>query len=350
MKAVLLPGHADVRVVDRPRPTPGPGEVLIRVGASALCRSDMSLYDGVPVVGGGAAPGTIVPGHEVAGQVAALGPGAVDVAVGDRVAIFLAIGCGRCPACRRGYLMLCPRWQCLGFDVDGGDAEYVVVPVTNCLPIPDTMSYEVATLATDMIGTQFSTQKRLAVSGADTVAIFGLGPMGAAGVLVAKARGARVVAIGRDAGRLALAETLGADVVLDATLPDLVGRLWDVNHGTGVDAAIECSGSPEAQNAALDATRALGRVAFVGESRATTINPSDQFLRKMLTVIGGWYFATWEFPEIVRFIEDHDLPVERMISHRFGLDDAAEAFALFEARMTDKVLFVPTASQQETAR
>lgn len=123
MKAVLLPGHAEVRVTERPEPEPGPGEVLVRVQASALCRSDMSLYDGVPVVGGGAHPGRIIPGHEAAGDVVSLGSGVADVAVGDRVAIYLALGCGRCTACRRGYLMLCPTWRCLGFDVDGGDAE-----------------------------------------------------------------------------------------------------------------------------------------------------------------------------------------------------------------------------------
>ncbi len=338
----MLPGHTEVLVAERPIPSPGSNEVLVRVGASALCRSDMSLYDGVPVVGGGAKPGTVVPGHEAAGERVALGSGVVDVAVGDRVAIYLALGCGRCPACRRGYLMLCPTWRCLGFDVDGGDAEYVVVPATNCLPIPDAMSFEVATVATDMIGTQYSTQKRLGVSGADTVAIFGLGPMGVAGVLVAKARGARVIAVGRAGGRRALAESLGADVVLDAESSDLVGQLRAATRGAGVDVAVECSGNPVAQNASLDATRALGSVAFVGESRSTTINPSDQFLRKMLTVIGGWYFATWEFAEIVCFIEDHDLPIERMISHRFALEDAAEAFALFEARRTDKVVFVPS--------
>ena len=341
MRAVLLPGHAEVRVTERPTPAPGSNEVLVRVQASALCRSDMSIYDGVPVVGGGAAPGTIIPGHEVAGDVVAIGDWVTDVTVGERVAIYLALGCGRCAACRRGYLMLCSTWRCLGFDVDGGDAEYVVVPATNCLPIPDTMSYEVAAVATDMVGTQYSTQQRLGVSGADTVAVFGLGPMGAAGVLVAKARGARVIAVGRAGGRLELAEALGADTVLDTDSPDLVGQLRSTTRGMGVDVAIECSGNPVAQNAALDATRALGSVAFVGESRSTTINPSDQFLRKMLTVIGGWYFATWEFPEIVRFIEDHHLPVARLISHRFELGDAAEAFALFQARRADKVVFVP---------
>ncbi len=341
MKALLLPGNAEVHVTERPNPVPGPGEVLVRVRASALCRSDMSLYDGVPVVGGGAPPGTVIPGHEAAGDVASLGDGVTDMAVGDRVAVYLALGCGQCSACRRGYLMLCPAWRCLGFDVDGGDAELMVVPATNCLPIPDSMSYEVAAVATDMIGTQFSTQKRLGVSGADTVAVFGVGPMGAAGVLVAKARGARVIAIGRPGGRLELAEALGADVAVDADSSDVVGQLRAATRGEGIDVAIECSGSPVAQNAALDATRALGSVAFVGESRATTINPSDQFLRKMLTVIGGWYFATWEFAEIVRFIEDHDLPVERMISHRFALSDAAQAFELFNAGRTNKAVFVP---------
>ncbi|MBA3415313.1 MAG: alcohol dehydrogenase catalytic domain-containing protein, partial [Chloroflexia bacterium] len=109
MKAVLFPGDRQVVVVDRPMPEPGPGEVLIRLRASAICRSDMSLYYGTPVVGGAAtASGRIVPGHEPAGEVAALGPGVSAVAVGDRVAAYLAIGCGHCAWCRRGYLFLCP--------------------------------------------------------------------------------------------------------------------------------------------------------------------------------------------------------------------------------------------------
>ncbi|MGQ0609423.1 MAG: alcohol dehydrogenase catalytic domain-containing protein [Chloroflexota bacterium] len=225
MKAVLLPGHAEVRVTERPEPEPGSGEVLVRIQACALCRSDMSLYDGVPVVGGGASPGRIIPGHEAADDVVSLGSWEADVAVDDRVAIYLALGCGRYTACRRGYLMLCQTWRCLGFDVDGGDAEFVVGPATNCLPTPDTMTYEVAAVSTDMIGTQYSTQKRLGVSGADTVAIFGLGPMGVAGVLVAKARGARVIAVERDGGRLELAQALGADAVVDAESPDVAGQL-----------------------------------------------------------------------------------------------------------------------------
>jgi threonine dehydrogenase-like Zn-dependent dehydrogenase len=139
MKAVLFPGNKNVDVVDRPDPVPGFGEVLIKMRASALCRSDMSIYYGKPVVGGGAAKtGLIVPGHEPAGEVVGLGPGATGVKPGDQVAVAGAV-------------------------------------------------------MTDMIGTQYSAQKRLGVSGATTLAIFGSGPMGAAGVLIAKARGARII-------------------------------------------------------------------------------------------------------------------------------------------------------------
>src|SRR5687767_11604102 len=116
MKAVLLPGARRVEVVERPDPVPGPGEVLVRVRSSALCRSDMSIYDGKPIVGGSAAgTGSIVPGHEAAGEVAAVGSGVRGLRAGDRVAVNLAIGCGRCRWCLRGYRMLCPDWKCVGF-------------------------------------------------------------------------------------------------------------------------------------------------------------------------------------------------------------------------------------------
>src|SRR4051794_30718177 len=111
MRAVLLPGDRRVDVVDRPDPRPGHGEVLIRTRASALCRSDMSLYYGNPIVGGeSAGKGLVVPGHEPAGDVIELGPGVDSIAVGDRVAVYLAIGCGHCEHCLAGYRMLCAQW------------------------------------------------------------------------------------------------------------------------------------------------------------------------------------------------------------------------------------------------
>jgi propanol-preferring alcohol dehydrogenase len=337
----LFPGNKQVEVVDRPDPSPGPGEVLVKTRASALCRSDMSLYYGKPVVGGEVAgTGSIVPGHEPAGQVVELGQDVTGIISGDRVTVYLAIGCGRCEYCLSGYRMLCPEWKCLGFDVDGGDADYLVVPAVNCLKLPDEISYEAGAVMTDMIGTQYHTQKRLEVSGATTVAVFGLGPMGSAGVLVGKARGARVIAIDVLDSRLEIAEELGADELINSSEQDPIERIRELTRGMGIDVAIDCSGNPAAQNTALDATCKMGGVAFVGESFSTTINPSDQMIRKLLRVIGAWYFPLGEFAEIARFVVDNEVPVEKMITHRFCLDEAPKAFRMFDERETEKAVFV----------
>jgi propanol-preferring alcohol dehydrogenase len=216
----------------------------------------------------------------------------------------------------------------------------MVVPAGNCLKLPESISFEVGAVMTDMVGTQYDVQRRLAVSGTDTVAVFGVGPMGGAGILVARGRGARVIAVDVLDSRLEQARALGADATINSREDDPVARLRELTGGRGVDVAIDCSGSPAGQNAALDAAAKFGRVAFVGESRQTEINPSDQFIRKLLTVIGGWYFPIWEWDEIARFVVERNVPVEKLITHRFAIDDAAEAFRMFDARLTEKAVFV----------
>jgi 2-desacetyl-2-hydroxyethyl bacteriochlorophyllide A dehydrogenase len=341
MRAVLLPGNKDVQVTDVPDPRPGPGEVLLRIKASAICRSDMSLYYGRPIVGGaGAGMGQIIPGHEPCGEVVETGAGVNDVHVGDRVAVYLAIGCGTCRYCLSGYRMLCPSWKCVGFDVHGGDAEYLVVPAINCLRLPDELSFEAGALSTDLVGTLYHAQKRLGVSGSDTVAVFGLGPMGATGVMVAKARGARVIAVDVLDARLELARSLGAAEIVNSRESDPVAAIAALTDGLGADIAIDCSGNPAAENAALDCVRRFGQVAFVGESRETTIRPSEQFIRKLLTVIGAWYFPLFEYDEIARFIVQHRLPLEQLITHRFSIEDAPDAFRMFDQRETEKAVFI----------
>ena len=341
MRAVLLPGDKDVQVTDLAEPEPRAGEVLVQMRASAICRSDMSLYYGRPIVGGAVAgTGQIIPGHEPCGQVVDVGPDVTNVRAGDRVAVYLAIGCGVCPYCLSGYRMLCPQWKCVGFDVHGGDAEYLVVPAINCLKLPDEMSFEAGALSTDLVGTLYHAQKRLNVAGGDTVAVFGLGPMGATGVMVAKAHGARVIAVDVLDARLQLAQELGADEVVNSRSADPVASVARLTDGLGADVAIDCSGNPAAQNAALSCVGKFGRVAFIGESRETTINPSDQLIRKLLTVIGAWYFPLFEYEEITRFIVRHQLPVERLVTHRFSIEQAADAFRMFDQRETEKAVFV----------
>lgn len=341
MRAALLPGNKEVTVTDLAEPQPGPEEVLVQIKASAICRSDMSLYYGRPIVGAtGAGIGQIVPGHEPCGSIAAVGSGVVNLEVADRVAIHLAVGCGMCRYCLSGFRMLCPTWKCIGFDVHGGDAEYLVVPAINCMKLPDEMSFEAGALSTDLMGTLYYAQKRLNVSGTDVCVVFGLGPMGAAGIMVAKARGATVVAIDVLDVRLEMAQKLGADELVNSKSSDPVAAITKFTDGLGADVAIDCSGNPAAQNAALNCVGKFGRVAFIGESRETTINPSEQMIRKLLTVIGAWYFPLYEYDEIARFIMRHKLPVEDLITHRFSIDDAPEAFRMFDQRETEKAVFV----------
>ena len=159
MKAVYLPGDKQVLVTEAEKPSAGVGDVLVKVKASAICRSDLSLYYGDAVVEGDKA-GKVITGHEAAGVVMEVGVGVMAVKPGDRVAIYLAVGCGRCEHCREGNFHLCPDWGCLGFTVHGGNAEYLVVPERNCLLIPEGMGFIEAAVSTDAFGTLYSATKK----------------------------------------------------------------------------------------------------------------------------------------------------------------------------------------------
>lgn len=341
MKAVYLPGDRRVEIREVSIPEVRIGEVLIEVRASCICRSDLSLYHGRPVVGGGdAVLGTKVSGHEPAGVIAKTGPGVRKFRPGDRVAVYLAVGCGLCAYCRMGNFHLCPEWTCLGFTADGGNAEYLVVPERNCLAIPDEMSFVAAAISTDAFGTLFSACRKLRVSGASTLGIWGLGPMGSSGILAGRALGARVVALDPLAERRTFAASLGADLVLDPTDASTGDALTEFTGGVGLSAAIDCSGNAAAQNMALDSVKPLGRVAFVGEAAETAIRPSDQLIRKQVTLIGSWYFGINEYDDIARTIVTGKIDLERLATHRFALDEADTAFRLFDQRKTEKAVFV----------
>ena len=340
MRAVLMPGDKHVELVDRPVPSPGPHDVLVQTRASAICRSDMSIYYGNPVLGEQRRGDELrVPGHEAAGVVVAVGSQVRAIAVGDRVASYLAVGDHSTALGAQGYLMLTPGWECFGFDIDGGDADYFRLPEANCLPLPDELSYEAGAVATDMIGTQYFTQKRLGVSAGSTVAVIGMGPMGSAAVLVARAHQARVIAVDVLPSRLDSAAALGATDTVNSAETDFPAAIADLTGGRGADFVIECSGNPAAQTKALDAAAQLGRIAYVGESPSTTISPSAQMIHKQLTLIGGWYFPRTAWEEIADFIVRHQLDVEALISHRFPLADAEFAFRAFDRRETEKVVF-----------
>jgi len=345
MKGVYLPGTKEAHLKEWPYPAIQEDDVLIEIKASALCRSDMSIYYGKPLLPGFPS-GTFIPGHEPSGVITKLGKGARHFKEGDRVAITCFIACGFCKYCRAGEPMLCGSVEVLGFSRHGADTEYLAVPERVCLSMPKEMSYVTGAVATDAIGNLYATMKEMSVCGADVVAIIGLGPMGLSGVLAAKGMGATVVAIDLVRSRLEKATSMGADYALNAKEVDPREHVRNITK-EGVDKAVDCSGSSQGINTALDITRRHGIVAQIGEPGETKveISPSDQLIRKKLTYYGSWYFKLHEWDEIADFIVNKigNERAEEIVSHRFPLEEKAigEAFRLFDERKTYKVVFTP---------
>ena len=339
MTAVFLPGNKQVEVRAVPVPSIGPDEVLVEIKASCICRSDLSLYYGNAVISGGDS-NQFVCGHEPAGVVVQVGEAVTEFAEGDNVAVYLGVGCGVCHHCRTGHFYLCPKWKCLGFTMDGGNAEFLKVPARNLLKSPKGMSHLAAAISTDAFGTLFSASRKLGVNGLSRIGIWGMGPMGTAGILAAKAMGGRVVALDPIEERRAFALSLGADLALDPRDPMAADQIREFSGGEGLTGAIDCSGQSVAHNMALDALAPMGKLALVGEAKATTINPSDQLIRKQVTVFGSWYFGIDEYADILQLIQTHSIDLERLATHTFALEEAETAFRMFDARETEKAVFV----------
>lgn len=346
IKGVYLPGNKEAHIKEWEIPDPQGDEVLIKIKASALCASDLSIYHGRPLIPGYPA-GTFIVGHEPCGVVYKTGHCVKNLKEGDRVATICFVGCGHCQYCRGGEPNLCVNNPgVLGFNMHGADAEYLLIAERSCLPMPDKMSYVTGAVSTDAIGNLYSTMKAMNVCGNDVVAITGLGPMGLSGVLAAVNMGATVLAIDPVEERLNKAKELGAQYILN---PKKVSPIEFVkeNFPSGIDKSVDCSANEEAINILLNIARKHGIVSQIGEpgEKMIAINPSEQLIRKKVSYIGSWYFNLNEWEDIASFIVDKigNDRAEGIVSHRYPLEEkaASEAFELFNAHKTLKVVFTP---------
>jgi len=335
MRGVVFPGDRRAEVRDYPDPEPGPGEVVVRMKAAGLCGSDLHLYRQTAAQRAGS---DTIPGHEPSGVVEMLGAGVDTVGIGDRVSVYHYRGCGHCKHCRAGNVMWCAERRGYGGPIHGADADLLLTDARNCMPLPDELSFAHGALMACAAGTAFSSIRKLQISGEDTLVIFGQGPVGLCGLLVAKAMGGRVIGVDPIPERRALALRLGADAALDPAEIDVVAALRDLTHGEGADLAFETSGSAAGQNGAVDCLRLGGKAVFVGfGARDKTLNPS-QFIGRQLTLMGSFVIPIYMYDDLARFILDHNLSLEEMVTHRFPLEEAPEAFARFDGGATGKVI------------
>ena len=344
MKGVYLPGDKEAKLKEWPEPEVGKKEVLIEIKSSAICRSDMSIYYGTPLVGA-KKPGEVIPGHEPAGLVKEIGEDVEYIKEGDRVAVTCFVGCGYCRYCRGGEPNLCKDVKILGFDRHGGDAEYLSTPENTCLKLPNEMSYVSGSVSTDAVGNLYNTMKELGVMSGSSLGIIGLGPMGLSGVINGVAMGAEVFAFDLEENRLIKAEELGAHHCINPKEGDPIKTVMDLTGGKGATNCVDCSGSSAGIATALDIVGTHGKVAQIGEAPKATINPSEHLIRKKVSYFGSWYFRMDEWEEITDFIVKKigNDKVESIVSHRYPLEEESvkEAFEMFDAHKTQKVVFVP---------
>jgi threonine dehydrogenase-like Zn-dependent dehydrogenase len=343
MRGVFLPGNSTTEIRDLPDPEPGPGQVLLAMKASTICGSDIraiyrehlqgdpaEMYQGV------------VAGHEPAGQVVAVGPGAVRLQVGDRVCVYHISGCGQCDDCVRGYQISCssPRRAAYGWQRDGGHADLILAEERDCILLPDFVTFLDGACVACGFGTAYEGLLRAQVSGRDALAVVGLGPVGlAAGLLGGKLGATPRVGFDPSPERRDLAVKLGAVDV--AYAPDQVDAARSTLGG-GAHVAIDCSGSEPGRGTAIAAVRARGRVVLLGEGNGMRVaEVSPTLIHPSITIIGSWVTSLDHMRELVERLPFWNLHPEVVVSHTFGLPEADAAYSLADSGRSGKVALVP---------
>ena len=344
MPAVFLPGGREVVLADVPRPTPGHGQILLRMRASSICGSDLRAIYREHLGTGPEAYTGVVAGHEPAGEVVEVGPGCKLFRPGDRVIVYHIAGCGLCPDCRAGYMISCtsPLRAAYGWQRDGGHAELLVADESTCIALPDALSFLDGACVACGFGTAYEALRRVAVSGRDAVLVTGLGPLGLAVGLLAKALGAGpVVGVEGAGARRELARAVGAVDVALAPGEETVAQVAEATGSRGCEVAVDCSGSAGGRATALAGTRRWGRVALVGEGGRLEIDASPALIHRQVTLMGSWVTSLGHMEELMGLLVRWDLHPDRTVTDRFPLDEAASAYATADVGAGGKVAIIP---------
>ncbi len=343
MRGVVLPGDRRVEYVARPVPEPGHQQVLLAVRASSICGSDIRAIYREHLGHGPEAYQGVIAGHEPCGQVVAVGPGCARLQAGDRVVVYHIAGCGQCTQCRAGYQIGCTSQvrAAYGWQRDGGHAEFLLAEESSCLYLPEELDFVDGALVSCGFGTAYEALLRLGVSGRDTALVVGLGPVGLAAAMLARALGASSV-MGVDVAeqRLALARDLGlVDAAVRAGGAD-AAEVRELTRDRGFTVTLDCSGTAEGRVLALSSTADWGRCVFVGEGGDVSFDVSPLLIHKQISLYGSWVTSIGHMEELLEALARWQLVPSRVVTHRFGLDDAAEAYQVADQGRSGKVCLV----------
>lgn len=343
MKAAYLPGNSTVAFREVPVPTPGHGQVLIRTKSSTICGSDIRAIYREHVGKGPEGYQNVIAGHEPCGQIVTCGHGMRRFKKGDRVIVYHISGCGLCKDCRRGYMISCssPLRAAYGWQRDGGMAPYILADEKDLVPLPDELTYTDGAQVACGFGTVYEGLEKIGICGNDAVLVVGLGPVGLAALMLARAMGAeKLFGVDINEARCQLARDKGlADVVLKSDETTL-SQILNQTGGNGVERAIDCSGHTDGRQLAIRATRQWGKIAFVGEGGTVSFNPSPDIIHEQKTIYGSWVTSIWKMEELVERLVRWNLHPEDLVTHRFTLDHADQAYQLMAEGQCGKVAVV----------
>lgn len=327
MKAAVVHGANDIRLEEVPRPFPEPGDIVVRVRASGICATDIKtlLGQGLPKK----LP-TIL-GHEVAGEVSALGEGVKDFAAGDRVAVYPIAVCGECDYCTNERHNLCRHEFGLAHGIDGGFAEYVRIPrqilnVGGVVKIPADIPFELAALA-EPISCGLAALRVNRVNPGDTVAVVGAGPMGMIHLLLGKWRAANVIIIEQKPNRQEFAKKLGADAVIDPQTQDPIAAVKELTNGDGADVVITSLSDPQVIENSLPLVKKGGVFnIFGGPPAGHRISLDPRWIHyQEITITGSFASTPQDFREALYLITSHEVDAGSLITDRFTLDKILDA-------------------------
>jgi len=351
MKACVLMGPNQLAIKEMPTPVPGPQDVLLKVEATAVCGSDVSLVE-VPWE---AQPpyGSFIIGHEYAGTVAAVGETVDELKVGDRVAVEASLGCGRCRNCRLGAYTACLNYGNLkrghranGFTTNGGFAQYALNHINTVHKIPDSVEFSEAALVTNLGCILYGFQTIGGYVVGDNVAVIGPGPLGLVAVGVAKALCAgKVFLVGTRESRLEMGKKMGADRLINVHNEDPVQVIRDETGGLGADLVIESSGADQGVQNAIEMSKRMGKVLLVGYPHKPVAADFALMGSRNIHIFSirgeGWANCS----RAVSMLEQKRISLEPLATHSFPLDQIEEAFRTFVERIGGavKVIVQPNA-------
>jgi threonine dehydrogenase-like Zn-dependent dehydrogenase len=343
MQAAYLPGNSTVVLKDVEIPVPGHGEVLIKMKSSTICGSDIRAIYREHLVKGPEGYQNKVCGHEPSGQIVKCGPGLRRFKEGDRVIVYHISGCGVCNDCRRGYMISCTSEyrRAYGWQRDGGMAEYLLAEEKDLVALPDSLTYTDGAQVACGFGTVYEGLEKIGISGNDAVLVVGLGPVGLAACMLVKAMGANKV-IGVDTVQERVNIAIAKGLVDQAFISDsnAAAKILELTGGMGVEKAVDCSGHTIGRQLAVRATRKWGKIVLIGEGGTMELNPSPDLIHDQKTIYGSWVTNIWRMEELVERIVRWGIHPEDLVTNRYTLNNASDAFALMAEGKCGKVAVV----------